>query len=225
MERTPRTVDQIVEQQVARWQLERARRREEARPHPVITVSRQYGARGAAVAHAVAERLGYSYWNREIVEEIARHAQVSELLVRNFDEHHRASIVETVRSMTVGGRLSSSEYFRELALVVHGIAQHGDAVIVGRGAGFLVPTAFRVRVVAPVDDRVRGLSERRGISASEARTQVADTDADRAAFVHDHYGRVVDDPAAYDLYVNTASFGVDGAADIVVAAFRRSHAT
>lgn len=234
MERAPRNVGAMVDEQIKRWELERARRTDEDRAiHPVIAVSRQYGARGAAVAHVVAERLGFSYWNRQIVEEIARHAKVSDLLVRSFDEHHRATIVETVRSMMVGGTLSASEYFRELAYVIHGIAAHGDAVVVGRGVQFLIgKDVLRVRVVAPFEDRLRGLCERRGLTEAAARQQILDTDADRTAFVRDHYGRDVAEEGAYDLHVNTATLGVEASADVIVTAFRarfpassRSHST
>jgi cytidylate kinase len=221
MQRSPRSVELIVEEQVRRWQLERARRAPSEPPPAVITVSRQFGARGAAVAHAVAERMGFSYWNREIVDEIAKHAHVSDLLVRNFDEHHRAAIVEAVRSVTVGGALSASEYFKELAHVVHGIAAHGKAVLVGRGLQFLFDPSrvLRVRVVAPVEDRVRGLIEREGVTDVEARAEITDTDADRRAFVRDHYGKDVEDPAAYDLMVNTGTIPIAQAAELVVAAW------
>jgi cytidylate kinase len=223
MERSPRSVESIVEEQVKRWQAARAERAAaSAIPPPVVAVSRQYGARGAAVAHLIAERLGYTYWNREIVDEIARHAHVSDLLVRAFDEHHRAAIVEAVRSVTVGGALSGSEYFRELAHVVHGIAMHGRAVLVGRGIQFLLDPAraLRVRVVAPVEVRVAGLVERRGFTEAGARAELARVDADRRAFVRDHYGRDVDDPAAYDVQVNTGTFSIERAADVIVVAFR-----
>jgi hypothetical protein len=223
MERLPRSVESIVEEQVKRWQAERSKRDERAAaPPPTVAISREYGARGAAVAHRVAESLGFGYWNREIVDEIAKHAHVADRLVRAFDEHHKPSVVETVRAMAAGGGLTSSEYFQELTRVVGGIARHGRAVIVGRGVQYLLTgPALRVRVVCPLDERVRGLCERRGITPAEARTEIAESDADRAAFVRDHYHQDVEDPDGYDLFVNTGTLGVEGAADVVVAAFRR----
>jgi hypothetical protein len=222
MERSPRSVESIVEEQVKRWQAERSRSGSGVTtPLPMITVSRQYGARGAAVAHRVAERLGFGYWNRELVDAIARHAHVADRLVRSFDEHHQPSVVETVRSMTVGGALTGSEYFRELTRVVDGIARHGRAVVVGRGVQYLIagPT-LRVRVVCPLDERVRGICDRREMTQAEARKEIAESDADRAAFVRDHYHKDVDDPASYDLVVNTGTLGVEAAGEVVVAAFR-----
>lgn len=223
MQRSPRSVDAIVEQQVQKWLAERARARGDGvpRPAPVVAVSREYGARGAELARLVAERLGFACWDQEILHAIARRTHTSERLIAAFDEHHRASILETVRSMTSGGPLSSSEYFRELARLVHSIATHGAAVLVGRGVQFLLPPdqVLRVRVVAPLEARIRGLAERRGLTELDARAEIATVDADRAAFMRDHYGREVDDPTAYDLVVNTGSVPLDAAATIVAAAY------
>jgi cytidylate kinase len=220
MQRAPRSVDAIVEQQVQKWLQER-RATPPPRPAPVISVSRQFGAQGAELARRVADALGYHLWDQEILHEIARHAQVSERMVAAFDEHHRASVVETVRSMMRMGPLSASEYFHELARLVHSIAAHGAAVLVGRGVQYLLPasTVLRVRVIASLDVRVRGLRERRGLSDAEARAEIATVDADRAAFMRDHYGRDLDDPTAYDLLVNTGTVPLDRAASLVIAAY------
>jgi cytidylate kinase len=77
-----------------------------------------------------------------------------------------------------------------------------------------------VRAVCPLDQRIAGLVERRGIDVAEARAEVAATDAERRAFVKDHFKTTVDDPSLFDLEVNTGTLGVEGAADVVVAAYR-----
>jgi len=226
MERSPRSIDRIVEEQVERWRVERMRAEAHPQVHkplPVVAISRQYGARGAAVGHRVAEKLGCSYWNRELVEEIARNADVSDRLVRFQDERHEPGIVETVRGMIRnGGSMSASDYHRELVRVVQAIAVHGTAVLIGRGVTFMVARegAVSVRVVCPLEDRVRGLVERRGISEAEARAEIAEFDAERRAFIRDHYNSDAEDPSCYDLHVNTGTMTIDQCAEVVVAAYR-----
>src|SRR5687768_14800012 len=109
MQRAPRSVDAIVEQQVQKWLQER-----KAAPPARVKAGSRLGAHDAR-------------------HEIARGGQGSERVVAALDEHHRASVVETVRSMMRMGPLSASEYFHELARLVHSIAAHGSAVLVGRG--------------------------------------------------------------------------------------------
>lgn len=218
----PRSIDSIVAEQVERWRLERARAERPApRPAPVVAVSREYGARGAAVAHAVAEQLGFRYWNRELVDEISRSASVSAALVASLDEHHDPTLVATFREL-LHGRLRPSEYFAKLVEVVHTIAAHGGAVLVGRGIAFMLPPsqALRVRVVCPVEQRIVGLVERKGMDVAAARAEVATVDAERRAFVRDHLGADVEQAAAFDLHVNTGTLPVQKAAELVVAAYR-----
>ncbi len=221
MLRQPRNIDQIVDEQVQRWRVERARAETSLeRPRPVIAISRQYGARGAAVGHVVAERLGFSYWNRQLVDEVAQHAHVSDRLVRAFDERHQDTVIETIRSMVNNGPLSASSFFRELARIAHTIASHGAAVIVGRGVAFMLPpeTTLRVRVVAPLEHRIARIVEQGGGSESLARAEIRAIDAERTTFVRDHYGVDADDPANYDLHVNTGMSSLDQAAAVIVAA-------
>jgi cytidylate kinase len=120
------------------------------------------------------------------------------------------------------GPLSASDYFRELARVVHTIASHGGAVIIGRGVAFMLDpaSALRVRTVCPVDLRARGIAERSGVTEAQARAEIESIDADRRAFVRDHYGRDTDDPAAYDLLVNTGTMSLEQCAELVACAYR-----
>lgn len=217
-----RSIESIVAEQVERWRIERAKAdRAPALPDPVIAISREYGARGAAVAHAVAELLGFTYWNRELVDAISRMAKVSAALVESFDEHHDPALLATYRAL-VGGKLGSSEYFDELVKIVHTIASHGKAVLVGRGVSFMLPPerVLRVRVVCPLAQRIAGLVERRGLDAATAQAEIAAVDAERAAFIKDHLRASVEVPSAFDVHVNTGSYGVQRAAELVAAAYK-----
>jgi len=72
MERPLRNGNRIDNVQVRHWlvERERARRRDvNESAVPVITISREYGAQGAAIARIVAERLGFRFWEREMVGE------------------------------------------------------------------------------------------------------------------------------------------------------------
>lgn len=224
MERSPRSVDAIVETQVQRWLGERQRMGiPSTSPPPVVTVSREFGARGAAVAKLVADRLQFSFWNRELLAAMAAHAHVDTAAMERFDEHHPSALAETVSGLIPGpSRVSQLDYARELSAVVRDLVAHGGAVLVGRGLNFMIDPrrALRVRVVCPLEQRIRELAERERISADNARAAIAEADRDRRAFVRDLYGKDIDDPAGYDIWVNTGTMSLEAAADIVVAAVR-----
>jgi cytidylate kinase len=221
---SPRSVDAIVESQVQRWIGERARNPAgPAEPAPVIAVSREYGARGAAVARIVADRLGFTFWNRELLAAIAQHAHLDPSSLAQFDEHHRSALLGTVSGMIPrASSVSQVDYARELTLVVRDLVRRGGAVLVGRGIGFMIDAArvLRVRVVCPLEVRIRGVAERERIELEAARTTVEYADRDRRAFVRDLYGKEIDDFAGYDVWVSTEHLTLDAAAAVIVAAYR-----
>lgn len=228
MERNPRSVDEIVEQQVRLWQLRRkAQESREQAVHPVVTVSRQFGARGAAVANVVAQRLGVPCWDRELLTAIARHADAPASLYAAVDEHRKELIKERIAVLGPGRRATADDYHARLIEVLHTIASHGHAVVVGRGAEFVLDprTTLRVRVVCPLDERVHRLAERERLDAIAAADRIAAADADRRDFVREHYARDVDDPAGYDLIVSTSRLSIERAADIIVHAYEVRFAT
>jgi cytidylate kinase len=219
--RSPRSVSALVDEQVERWQ---APRRKEPPRHdiaPLITVSRQYGAHGGALARLVAERLGFSYWNHELIGAMARHGHIDEQALQAFDEHHRAPLADAISGM------GPSDYFRELTHVVHQIARGGRAVIVGRGVQFLLDPehVLRVRIVAPADLRAQLLVGRRGLDLRAARLEVEERDRDRRDFIRDHYGKDIDDPTGYDLWINAERISPNAASDAIIAAFQGRFAT
>ncbi len=75
-------------------------------------------------------------------------------------------------------------------------------------------------MVAPREDRIAGLVERRGLGPEEAAEAVDRVDVERAGFMRHHYGRDLADPASFDLVINTSTFPVPRAVELVVTAWR-----
>jgi len=228
---SPRSLTAIVDEQVHRWRLEQARRAREQRarerpaherPKPIVTVSRQAGSRGTELAHLVSESLGFHFWDQELVHSIAEQLGAPEAMLRAVDEHPRGRLADLLSGILMGDRSTEEEYFAQLVRLVGSLAERGEAVIVGRGAQFIVDaeSALRVRVVAPLDARVHALAAHRGIRDAEARHEVERLDRERSAFMRHHYDRDVTDPAAYDLLINSATMPMHRAVEVVVAAYR-----
>ncbi len=217
------SVDQLVNQKILLWQEERriaARKRPEGQD-PMICVSREYGARGAAVARMVAEQLGFQFYSQELIQEIAEVARVRQQVVASLDERLQDSISEWVTGLMKRDGFSPSDYLRNLSKVVLTLARHGKGVVVGRGAHFILErkSTLRVRVIAPLETRVARIAERDGMATGEARANIRRIDAERVAFNRRHYGADLADPANYDLIVNTGTLGLEGAASQIVGAY------
>ncbi|HEX8793877.1 MAG TPA: cytidylate kinase-like family protein [Polyangiaceae bacterium] len=224
---SPREVMQLVDEQVKRWLAEQAKRKAQPRvtpepPRPLVTISREAGANGTSLGRAVARKLGFELWDQELVQRVAQEKGAPEALFAAVDERARSRIQDMLAGILMGDVGTETEYLASLGRVIHSIAEHGSAVIVGRGAHFVLAAteALRIRVVAPLEDRVRVIAGTRGLGDREARAELERIDHDRVAFNRHHYGRNVADPVFYDVVVNTGSFPLDSAAEVVVAAYR-----
>lgn len=106
--------------------------------------------------------------------------------------------------------------------VILRIGREGRAVLVGRGANFLLRPAggLRVRTVGPAAERAETLARVEGIAIDEARRRVAESDAAQRAFVRQAFQRDIEDPAGYDLVLSPLALGLPAAAAAVLAAAR-----
>jgi cytidylate kinase len=107
---------------------------------------------------------------------------------------------------------------------VTSIAEQGMAVILGRGAPFVLrpERTLRVLVVAPRRARIERLAKERDLPVDEAERRMRREDEERRTFLT-QFGVDPDDPSIYDLVVNTGSLGMDGATHTVVQTFRDRH--
>ena len=218
----PRSIETLVDQQARRWQLVREARTSAATA-PVVTISHQHGAGGAEVVRRLAQELDLDVFDREIVSEIAESTHLSERVVATLDERARAWLADWLQSLATHDFLSQSEYRYQLTRVVGAIARHGGAIIVGHGAHLVLGEgeALRVQLVAPLSARVDAVRRRSGRPEREARREVEAVEAGRRAFVMQHFHVDLEDPARFDMILNTARLGTAGS----VAAIRGALAT
>lgn len=176
----------------------------------VITVSRQLGSQGCDIADAVAQQLGYRKVWRRLINEAARRARTPGMALDLLDDLG-----------LFGLKPSSSEeraYLDAVRELVEEYARAGNVLIVGRGGQMVLrgwPDTLHVRIVAPLDVRVERLAQRQGISKKAALAQIRSSDHRRKRFVERAYHVDWNDPALYDLVVNTASLDVSRSCDLI----------
>ena len=217
-----RSIEALVDEQARRWQLVRHERQEEARG-PVVTVTGLHGAGDAEVAARLARDLGLDLFDREIIHRIADSTHLSERVVSTLDEKHRELLTDWLAAVSGRGYLSPAEYRYHLSRIVGTVAHHGGAVILGRGAHLILGegAALRILLVAPLEARTRAVMEHEGLSEREARHRIATVEGERRAFLLEHFHADLADPTHFDLVVNTAVLGVDGACGAIQAALAR----
>lgn len=96
-------------------------------------------------------------------------------------------------------------------------------MIVGRGAQYVLPSHFglRVRMVAPVEVRVRRIANRENLTLKAARVVVERSDRERTRLTRRQFGQNAGDPLNQDVTINTAELTVEAATDVVITALQR----
>lgn len=116
--------------------------------------------------------------------------------------------------------LYPDDYLTHLMQVINTIAEHGRAVIVGRGANFILPPEkrFSVRVTAEMDLRIRNIVRLFHCSRDEARRRIVQRESRRAAFIRQFFQADINDPLCYDMVLNTGTTGIDVAVKAILGA-------
>src|SRR5262249_15644401 len=163
--------------------------RPEAGPALTITLAREAGCPGTSLARELGARLGWPVYDHELLEHIAREMGLRVKLVESVDEKPQNWLEEAAGSLSSAPGVSDDAYVRYLGGTVLSLGAHGRCVIVGRGAGHLLPpeATLRVRLVGDLKDRIQALGRRLGLSHEEAARRVEETDRERVRFVKDHF--------------------------------------
>ena len=220
MKTKTRSVQQIIEEQMQRWQLLKTKRVKEKLGVSTITISREPGSGGRIMANKLAGKLGFEVFYQEVLHEIARRADVSEKLLETLDEKGLTVLEDCISSLVYDRHLWPDEYLKHLMKVIGAIGEHGRAIIVGRGANFVIPpeNCFRLRIVAAQNVRIANVAGTFNVTAEDAKRRIIRTESDRRAFVRKYFNADIADPVNYDFVINTGALEIDKAVDAVIAA-------
>lgn len=183
----------------------------------LITIEREYGCGAASMAVQLADHLGWKLWDQLLTDEIARLANVDRSAVRRCDERMDSRLHRLARSFWRGSyernsaALGSQMFDADCMLpmmqeVMNKIAEEGNAVIVGRGAPYLLrenPDAFHVFLYAPRSEKIRRVMAE-GHSEDDAAEMVDSVDRERIAYVKHYFNADWPTRSLYHVMINTA---------------------
>jgi cytidylate kinase len=212
--------EQIIAAQLKKWQQNRKKKYKNPL-RPVITISRLPGSGANTLAKNLADDLHMDLFDNEIVAAVAKSSQVGESVIASLDEQDRSILDDWIGAGQKKFHLWSDEYLAHLTKVVGAIAAHGHAIIVGRGAGYILPgnVCLRLLIVAPLDVRISNVMHAYNVSDKEAEIRITKTEKERRAFIKKYYNADLTDPVNYDLTLNTAHYNAGSAVKIIREAF------
>lgn len=215
MDTQKNSVNRFISEQVKK--LERIRTEGKEIPIPVITVCMEPGSGGSIVAQKIAERLGLDFFHHRIIHEIAESGKLREEGLEAMEKDRLSGIQDFISSLISDHYLWPGLYLEHLTKVVEAMAKRGNAVIVGRGANFILSSkkCLSVRVVSPLEIRVQHVVQSFGATVEDARQRVFNRESKRGAFVKKSFNKDITDPLNYDLVINTVRLSIEEAVDAV----------
>jgi cytidylate kinase len=220
----PKISDSQVEAMIVQAQLEKWQRDGINQNEFVITVSRQAGAGGSEIARILAQKTKMDLMAGQIIQHVAESSKMSAKVIETLDEKSVSAMESWVKSIFSSQRPSPDEYLGHLSRVMATIGKHGNAIIVGRGANYILPpeTTFRVKIIAPLDYRIESMMRIRNLSREESKKYIEKRDAERIAFVRTYFQSdwLEVNPLSFDMVINTQKVGIDGAVASILVSFQ-----
>jgi cytidylate kinase len=170
----------------------------------VLTLARELGAGDADFATVLGDRLGLKPWDRELLDKEASWMGVPRSEVERLDEQP---------AMGLGGVAATGiqrRYFEALGKIMEELADNGEAIVVGRGGSCFLRDhswAFHVKLVSPITNRKRKVSEHRFLKEDHLRKVIADSDNQHRDFYQTHFKADWSSPLEFDLTVNCGRLG------------------
>ncbi len=221
--------------QIDRYLLERAPRMrlpetQATRPKPVITLCYDLGIPGKEIAARVAGALDFHVIDREVLLAIEKDIQLGDRIVSALDEGRLSALDSWIRGLIAfDQRVVDTKCFHHMvSRVIRGISLLGSAVIIGRGANFVLKgtDAFRVRLIAPLDLCIRsvaaGSEGGQAMTENEARADIEREREGRRNFIRKCFKAEINDPHAYEAVFNLKRLDPDHAACLILDSYRRT---
>ncbi len=212
----------LVDRRFKEWEARRNRKAKlPAKQKRIITLTGRFGAMGDTVAARVAEILGYTLYDRKLISMIADRAQVDPSLVQSVEKREHTYLREVFDELVGNVELGDTEYAKRLTEVIGLVSANGDAVVLGRGANYLLgpKRAMRVYLTAPRDRRLERIAEVLKLGAEDAVRTMHEEDERRQHWVQSMVGANIRDPAGYDMVICTGTISPEQAARAIVEAF------
>lgn len=192
----------------------------------MITVSREFGSGGRELGKRMADILGFDYYDKEIILDIAKACELDADYVETMAE----KAGQTYRPLTFRRSIAGMSYVQSISTkllteqtsVIRKIAEKGrDCIIIGRNADLILAEEhpFRMFVYADQDAKLKRCMERaessEALCEKELQKQIRQIDADRKKTRSMMSGDVWGQKELYDLMVNTTGWNIKELAPLI----------
>jgi cytidylate kinase len=187
-----------------------------------VAISRESGSRGGTIARRAGRKLGWQVYDQELLEYVAHEGPFRQGVADSVSPAANQWIEERLEVLRREKSLSRHPSIADLARMVLTLGAQGEVILIGRGAGCILPreTTLHVRILAPLEDRIAYMSQWMRLTREQAAEHVAQRDQQRAEFLINHFHRQPGDIYQYDLLLNSSLLGEEMCAELIAQAAR-----
>lgn len=187
----------------------------------IVTIGREYGSGGKEIGEKLAAKLGFNFYNKNLITETAKKTGIDEKLFEDVDERQKESFWYTLTM----GMLSSSDSLNSLTEIptneklileqfktIEQIAETENCVIVGRCSNHILKNrknVINIFVYAPLENKIERISRLYNLDEKETKKQIAKVEKERRTyynyFTNGEWGSKND----YDLCIDSSKLEID----------------
>ncbi|MGD0390780.1 MAG: cytidylate kinase-like family protein [Tepidisphaeraceae bacterium] len=183
-----------------------------------LTISREPGAGGVPLAQRLAERLNahgpgdWSAWDQELVEKVSAEYHLKKGVIETVNERPHNWLNDLVSNFSQNVTPSDLGVFKKVAGTIRALATAGHAILVGRGGRFItngLAGGIHLRLVAPLEYRVKTTAESFNLSLPAAAKRLAEIDRNRTVFYRQFWPGKSLEPQSFTMTLNSAELSLD----------------
>ncbi len=190
-------------------------------PYKVIVIGRQYGSGGHDIGKSLAGKLGFAFYDNEIIQMTAGSTGYTPKFVQEHEENMTNSFLyDLVNQMYIYSDTQEAPrdaIFESEGEVIRRLADQGNCVILGRCADYFLrdrQDCLKVYLHAPEDFRVKRIMDTEDLSEEDARRKVHRMDRRRSDNYHYYTRRIWGHSGNYDLTIDTG-IGAEAVEEII----------
>ena len=194
----------------------------------IITIGRQYGSGGAETGRRLAKELGIGFYDKNILRMNSDESGIKESYFHLADEKAGNRLLyKIISSLTPengapsfgSDMVSADNLFRFQSEVIRKLAAAQSCVIIGRCADYVLQGTeglVRVHLFADLKAREERIRAKELYQEKDILRNIRRIDRERRDYYRYYTGRDWEDPGNYDLLINTARTGEDGAVQVII---------
>lgn len=193
----------------------------------LITISRQFGSGGHAIAEALAQALDLPLFDKDTIAQASKEYGLYERVMQEDHPSPTNSLLFSIATNMYHLNRDSISFEQRASMAeektMRNLAKEGSCIFLGRAADAVfadAPGRISFFLHAPLEWRIDRTAQQYHLSAQKAKNIVRQMDRKRAAYYADRSDGNWGSAETYHLSIDTSLLGVDGTAAQLLAFIR-----